>query len=161
MNTALIDAVNTQIALELDSALLYLAFSVTLKSHGLPGMAHWMRRQYTEENQHAMQLINHLEHRLAPVTIPALTRPLFEWEKPIDIFRLALAHERRVTLSINELVSLCQHEKDYATQYFLFDYVKEQVEEEHQIVSIIDKILLCGPATSDLLSLDNELSTRT
>ena len=43
----------------------------------------------------------------------------------------------------------------------LFDYVKEQVEEELQVEEIVDIMTLCGSRIDELLSLDQKLAART
>ena len=153
MNPIIVDAVNRQIRLEFESAFLYLAFSGNLRQYGLPGMGHWMREQYREECGHALRFVTHLENRRAA--------PVYTWETPLDLFRLALEHERRITASIHDLLTLCREEKEYATQCLLFDYVKEQVEEELQVEEIVDIMTLCGSRVDELLSLDQKLANRT
>ncbi len=161
MNPIIVDAVNKQIRLEFESAFLYLAFSGNLRQYGLPGMGHWMREQYREECGHALRFVSHLENRRAKVVIPAVAAPVYTWETPLDLFRLALEHERKITASIHELLTLCREEKEYATQCLLFDYVKEQVEEELQVEEIVDIMTLCGTRIDELLSLDQKLASRT
>lgn len=160
MNQAVVTAVNNQIRLEFESAFLYLAFSGNLRQYGLPGMGHWMREQYREECGHALRFITYLENRRARVIIPALAAPEYKWETPLDLFRLALAHEQRITSSIHDLLTLCREEREYATQCLLFDYVKEQVEEELQVEEIVDIMTLCGSRIDELLSLDQKLASR-
>lgn len=80
--------------------------------------------------------------------------------RPQDLFKLALEHEQRITSSIHDLLGLCMQEKDYAMQVLLFDYVKEQVEEEHQVAEIIRRMMLCGSNTEELLGLDARMSSR-
>lgn len=160
MNPYIIDAVNRQIKAEFEAGFLYLAFSTNLHAYGLPGMAHWMREQYREECGHALRLISHLELRNAPVQIPVISCQSYEWKRPQDLFSLALAHEQRISSSIHELMNLCLAEKDYATQVLLFDYVREQVEEEHQVEEITRQIQLCGANVEELLGIDARLSTR-
>lgn len=160
MNPIIVDAVNRQIRLEFESAFLYLAFSGNLRQYGLPGMGHWMREQYREECGHALRFISHLENRRARVSIPSVAAPEYTWETPLDLFRLSLEHERRITASIHELLTLCREEQEYATQCLLFDYVKEQVEEELQVEEIVDIMTLCGSRIDELLSLDQKLAAR-
>ncbi len=160
MNPYIADAVNRQIKSEFEAGFLYLAFSVNLHAYGLPGMAHWMREQYREECGHALRLVSHMELRNAVVRIPAISCPAYEWERPSDLFKLALAHEQRITSSIHDLMGLCVQEKDYATQVLLFDYVREQVEEEHQVEEITRQILLCGSNVEELLGIDARLGAR-
>ncbi len=161
MNPYVIDAVNRQIKAEFEAGFLYLAFSVNLHAYGLPGMSHWMREQYREECGHALRLISHLELRDAPVQIPNVSHPEYSWERPQDLFRLALEHEQRITSAIHDLLELCMREKDYAMQVLLFDYVKEQVEEEHQVEEIARQMMLCGSNAEELLGLDTRLGSRT
>ena len=161
MNPIIVDAVNRQIRLEFESAFLYLAFSGNLRQYGLPGMGHWMREQYREECGHALRFVSHLENRRAKVVIPSVAAPEYAWETPLDLFRMSLEHERRITASIHELLTLCREEKEYATQCLLFDYVKEQVEEELQVEEIVDIMTLCGSRIDELLSLDQKLAART
>lgn len=161
MKENIVEAVNAQIRLEFESAFLYLAFSGNLRQYGLPGMGHWMREQYREECGHALRFVSHLENRRARVIIPDIAAPVYTWENPLDLFRLALAHERRITAAIHQLLTLCRDEREYATQCLLFDYVKEQVEEELQVEEIVDIMTLCGSRIDELLSLDQKLAART
>lgn len=160
MNPYVIEAVNRQIKAEFEAGFLYLAFSVNLHASGLPGMSHWMREQYREECGHALRLISHLELRNAPVQIPTVSHPEYVWERPQDLFRLALEHEQRITSAIHDLLELCVQEKDYAMQVLLFDYVKEQVEEEHQVEEISRQMMLCGSSAEELLGLDCRMAAR-
>ena len=110
---------------------------------------------------YTVDVVSHLENRRAKVVIPAVAAPVYTWETPLDLFRLALEHERKITASIHELLTLCREEKEYATQCLLFDYVKEQVEEELQVEEIVDIMTLCGTRIDELLSLDQKLAART
>ncbi len=160
MNPYVIEAVNRQIKTEFEAGFMYLAFSVNLYAYGLPGMSHWMREQYREECGHALRLISHLNQRNAPVQIPTVSHPEYVWERPLDLFRLSLENEQRITSAIHDLLELCIREKDYATQVLLWDYVKEQVEEEHQVEEISRQMMLCGSNAEALLGLDAHLSAR-
>jgi ferritin len=104
--------------------------------------------------------VTHLENRRARVVIPAVRQTEYNWQTPLDLFRLALAHEKLITASIHELLTLCREEREYATQCLLFDYVKEQVEEELQVEEIVDIMTLCGTRIDELLSLDQKLAAR-
>ena len=160
MKAIIVEAVNAPIRLEFESAFLYLAFSGNLRQYGLPGMGHWMREQYREECGHALRFVSHLENRRARVMIPGIAAPVYTWETPLDLFRLALEHERRITAAIHNLLTLCRDEREYATQCLLFDYVKEQVEEELQVEEIVDIMTLCGSRIDELLALDQKLAAR-
>ena len=53
-------AINDQIKAEFDSAYIYLGMAAYLQDCNLPGMAHWMKKQYHEELEHAEKYIKHL-----------------------------------------------------------------------------------------------------
>jgi len=52
-------------------------------------------------------------------------------------------------------------EKDFALQSFLKWYIDEQVEEEANARTYVDKLKIAGDNGQALLMLDNELSQRT
>lgn len=157
MNPEIADALNKQIRMEFNAAFLYLAFSVNMKEYGMKGAGRWLRAQYREECGHALRLLDYMELCRVPVRVPQIDAPHYEWERPVDIFRLALEHERMVTQSIHAMMTLCCREQDYATQALLTDYVTEQVEEESGIESIVEALQRCGNDESALLQLDTRL----
>lgn len=157
MNPEIAEALNEQIRKEFNAAFLYLAFSVNMKDYGMNGAGRWLRAQYREECGHALHLLDYMQLRRVPVRVPTVSAPDYSWESPLDIFRLAREHERMITQSIHELVSLCRREQDYATQVFLSDYVKEQVEEENQVDAIVAALQRCGNDVSALLQVDARL----
>jgi len=160
MDKKIEDALNQQVRIEFEAAFLYLAFSMDLQRHGLPGSAHWMLKQYHEECGHALHLMEYLQKRGACAVAPQVERPRYEWESPADLFRLALAHEKLVTESIYAIVALAREVRDYATEGVLFEYVREQVEEETSAGDIVQTLSLCGGSVDALLSLDGRLAQR-
>jgi ferritin len=62
-----------------------------------------------------------------------------------------------VSNSINELVHITLGEKDYATHNFLQWYVAEQIEEEAQAKTILDKINLIGEDRGGLYLFDRDI----
>ncbi len=163
MQAAIIAALNEQIRLEFNAAFLYLSFSAELREFGLPGMAHWMREQYREECGHALRLISYLGTRGGKVSMPHISPPSYAWETPLDIFEMALKHEKLVSASVDALLALCQERRDYATQGLMFDYVREQVEEERSVLDIVEELRFCrgSGAGEGLLRLDARLAART
>lgn len=157
MNPEIAEAINEQIRKEFNAAFLYLSFSVNMKDYGMKGAGRWLRAQYLEECGHALRLLDYLQLRRVPVRIPQISSPGYDWNSPLDIFRLAWEHERLITQSIHSIVALCRQEADYATQGLLMDYVKEQVEEESQVEDIVDALRRCGNDASALLQLDAQL----
>ena len=160
LSDAMVDAFNGQIKAELDSAYIYLAMSAYFKSEGLDGMAHWMKKQYAEEVEHADKFIDYLYERGARVIIPEVAKPKESYADALDVFRTAYAHEQYVTSLIYKLVDLAVSEKDYATQSMLKWYVDEQVEEEANASGIVSKLEFLGSDRHGVYALDRELSAR-
>ena len=46
------NAINEQITAEMWSANMYLAMSFYMEKEGFSGMAHWLKKQWAEENEH-------------------------------------------------------------------------------------------------------------
>ena len=154
------DAVNEQINAELFSAYLYLSMSAYFESVKMPGMAHWMRAQFGEEQEHAMKLFAHVAERGGRVALKAIETPQAEWASPLAAFEAAYAHEQKVTGLINDLVKLAREEKDTTADTFLQWFVEEQVEEEEHADEIVQKLKTIEDAPDDLRLLDDELGQR-
>lgn len=161
MNNSKIEtALNTQINHELWSAYLYLSMSIDFKTKGMPGISNWMFIQFKEEQDHAFKLINYVVSRgWNPVLKPISEVPT-TWSTPLEAFKDTLNHEKKVTSMINEIYSLSIQEKDYATELMLQCFVNEQVEEEHSVQELIDKLSMIGDNGFGLYTFDKELSTR-
>ena len=72
--------------------------------------------------------------------VPAVEAPDNEYKSLKDAFEIALGHEKGVTESINGMVDQAFSLKDFATYNFLQWFVAEQVEEEAQFSTIIDRM---------------------
>jgi ferritin len=95
------------------------------------------------------------------VQLRAIEKPMAEFESPLAVMQAALAHEQKVTESINNLYELAVTERDYAAQVMLQWFVTEQVEEEASAGAIVDQLTLAGDSGSALLMLDAKLGQRT
>lgn len=154
------DALNAQITLELSSAHIYLSMSAYSTSQNLPGAAHWLRLQWTEELGHATKLIDYIGGRGGSVTLSAIAEPVAEFDSLADLFDQVLLHEQKVTAAINEIYGLCVSEKDYVSQTLLQWYANEQVEEENSVSDIISMLERAGDSGPGILMVDQHLSQR-
>jgi ferritin len=153
-------ALNDQVTLELESAHQYLALAAWLEGEALPGMAHWMRMQSGEENDHAMKFFEFLVDRSASVKLGPLPTPQAEFDSVIDVFRASLAAEHRVTEAINNIYAIATDARDFASYPLLDWFVNEQVEEEATVQQIIDDLERIEGNGYALLMLDRELGGR-
>lgn len=156
----MIDALNKQVNAELYSAYLYLSMSAYYEHVGLRGFAHWMRLQAQEELNHAMRFYNFINDRDGQVIPAAIDQPPHEWESPLQAFEEALAHEKKVSRLIYDLVDIAISERDHSANTFLQWFVNEQVEEEATAKEIIDKIKMVHKDQSGLFLIDQELASR-
>ncbi|MGD9332526.1 MAG: ferritin [Desulfobacterales bacterium] len=156
MNSAL----NEQVTKEMYSAYLYMAMSSYSNSIGLKGFASWFMVQYHEEMFHAMKIYEYIHSQAGDVVLQTIDAPPPAFEGPLDMMTRTLAHEQKVTRSINELMEIAISEKDHATRIFLQWYVTEQVEEEENDNEIIDQLKMIKDNPQGLLMLDRELAQR-
>lgn len=153
-------ALNKQINEEFRAAYLYLSMSAYFTSENLNGFAKWMRIQAKEEVGHAMKIYDFVHERSGRVTLLPVEAKESSWKSPRAAFEDALAHERRVTKMIDDLVELARKAKDNATESFLRWFVDEQVEEERSAEDVIHKLNLVGSDGGALYLLDRELGSR-
>lgn len=161
LNQKIQDALNEQINAEFYSAFLYLSMAQHFEAEGLPGFANWFNVQFKEEQAHATIFMNYINQRGGRVQLKGIEAVPTTWESPMDAFKATLEHEQKVTALINGLYSLAVEEKDYATRDRLNWFISEQVEEEDNCRTLIDKLRLIGDNGMGLYMLNTELASRT
>jgi len=154
------EAINKQINAELYSAYLYLSMAAYFESTNLSGFAKWMEVQAQEEKQHAMKLYHYVIERGGRVILDAIQKPQSEWKSPLDVFEAVYAHEKHVTELIYNLMDVAKSEKDYASEVMLHWFVKEQVEEEANASSILERIKMVKDSVNGILQYDKILGKR-
>lgn len=154
------DAINVQMKNEYDNAFLYLSIASWFEQKSLKGFAHWNFIQYQEEQEHALKFYNYLIERQGEAIVDAVAKPQKDWNSVIDVFKDILAKEKETTENIYKLYEIALEEKDYTTQGFLKWYLDEQVEEEDNASTILEKLEMIGDSKSALVLLDKELGER-
>ena len=132
-------ALNEQVNAELHSAYLYLGMSAWCEGKNLPGFAGWMRKQFEEEQAHALKLYDYILDQGETVTLKAIAQPPAAYKTLQAVREATLKHEQHVTALIHKLYALAQKEQDFATQALMQWYVTEQVEEEKHCISEIGR----------------------
>ncbi len=154
------EALNKQINAEFYSSYLYLSMAADFEAKNLSGFANWMQVQAQEEWGHGMKIYNYIHEQNGTVKLEPIEGPPAEWKSPLDAFEAAYKHEQMVTSRINNLVTLSNEEKDYATNIFLQWFVNEQVEEEASALAIVEKLKMIGDSPQGLFMVDRELAQR-
>jgi ferritin len=151
-------ALNDQIAAELFSANLYLSFYAHFASESYDGMGAYMLSKYNEESEHANVFIDYMISRQMEVTLQSIDAPERKnFLSCKELFILAFEHEKRITARINKLLQIAMDENDFATVSFLKKFVDEQVEEEDEAFSYVQKLIRIDDDVGALDFFDHEL----
>lgn len=153
-------ALNVQINKEFYSAYLYLSMVSYFASVGLYGFANWLQIQAKEEVEHGLIIFNYLIEHNSEMEFNQINPPEFSFVGYTETFDYILQHEKMVTVSIYNLVSMASEENDELTKNFLDYFVKEQFEEETQVKEIIARLNLFKDSKCALYSLDSDLGKR-
>ena len=70
----------------------------------------------------------------------------------------ALAHEKFVTESIEELYKISRETKDYATEIFLQWFIMEQTEEENKFRTLLEKMQNVEKCDCEIVHIDRDLN---
>ncbi len=160
MNDNIYKALNEQIKHELYSSLLYLSIASYFENIPLEGFSKWFRKQAEEEREHAMKIYDYINDRNVAVEIPAIDKAPAKFNSILEVFELALAHEKKVTHWIHEIYNLAIQEHDHATHIFLQWFITEQVEEEKNAQDNLDQIRLIGDDKAALFILDQNFAKK-
>ena len=153
-------ALNSQINKEMYSAYFYLAMAADLKEKYMDGFSSFFELQAKEEMEHAMKLYEYVNDQGGRVVLEAIDKPQTNYKDIEEIFSLTLEHEKHVTQSIHELMSLAVKENDYATAGMLDWFVKEQIEEEANMDKGLHLVKMAAKAPHALMMLDSKFGAR-
>jgi len=160
MNDKIAALLNQQINKEFYSAYLYLDIANYYDSLDLDGYANYYTIQAQEERDHALLFMKYMQNNGLKVTLEAIDKPDKVFTSILDPLEIAAEHERYVTALINAIYHECYEGKDYRTMKFLDWFVDEQMEEEDNADSMINRYKLFGSDPKGLYSLDQEYAAR-
>lgn len=156
----MIDLLNSQIQKEFFSEYFYISMEAYFADNNLDGFANFFNVQAREERDHAYKFFNYVGRVGGKVSLQALEQPQVNFESPLEVFELALEHEKFITKSIYDLLNLAIQDNDHTTSSFLKWFVDEQAEEEESMDKIVKKLRLLNNNPAGLLMIDQELSQR-
>ncbi len=155
------EKLQAQIKKEASSSQLYLSMASWADMKGFSGAAEFLYHHSDEEREHMLKLIRFVNERGGHAEIPALSSPQKDFDSFQSVFKSILDHERKVTESINDIITACLKENDHSTNNFMQWYISEQMEEEQLANSILDKLKMIGDNMPSLYLFDKELSELT
>lgn len=153
-------ALNEQVKHEFYSAYLYLSMAAYFDVENLPGFSSWMRKQFSEEQEHAMRLYEYIHDRGGHVELGAIDKPQSEFASALEVFEISLEHEKKVTALIHDIYAVAVKENDLATQVFLQWFITEQVEEEKTFTQVKELLEKAGSDLNGLYRIDALLADR-
>ena len=159
-NKKVLDALNVQLNEELNSFYLYLAMAADFEAKKWLGFSTWMKKQADEEMIHVWKLYNYIFSRGGRPIYGAIEEPRAIYDSVQDLFQKALDHEKHITSCVEKLVKLAREENDLATESLLRWYIDEQVEEEDNFNTILDRLEHTNDNPGALYLLDQELGNR-
>ncbi|UOY92361.1 ferritin [Ectobacillus sp. JY-23] len=153
--------INNLIQIEHVSSTLYLAMSNYMNKLNFKGMGTWLRLQSEEERLHMLKLMDYLVNRGGTVELKAVPAQPTEYGTPLETFQKVLEHEQFVTNSYRQAYDYVNKmNNDQQTLIIIQEFLKEQVDEEAQSQTIVDRLKLAQNNPAAVLLLDQELGQR-
>jgi bacterioferritin B len=140
-----IDTVNEQIGHEFAASQQYLGIAVWYDAETLPQLASRFYRQAVEERNHAMMLVQFLLDAGQTPVIPGCAAPRVAFSSHVEPVEIALAQEQRVTAQFTNLLKLAREEGHALGEQFLGWFLKEQLEEESSMTTLLRTLQRAGP----------------
>jgi bacterioferritin B len=132
-----VEALNEQIGREFNAAHQYTAVGAWYDRETFPRLAKFFYEQAEEERGHAMKMVGYLRDTGADLRLGEVASPRTSFSDHVEPIRLALEHERKVTVSISGLFEIARDTNDYASESFMQWFVDEQVEEEATMEALL------------------------
>ncbi|MED4533389.1 ferritin [Metabacillus fastidiosus] len=159
MNEELQKLINNLIQIEHVSTTLYLAMSAYMGKLNYTGMAHWLRLQSEEERTHMLKLIDYVVDKDGTVQLNSIPSQPSNFGTPLETFQKVLDHEKFVTNAYRQAFNYVNQVDPQAT-VIIQDFLREQIDEEAQSLTIVNRLKLAQNNPSALLILDQELGQR-
>ena len=160
MKKEVLNALNEQINFELYSGYIYLNLSIAMERENYKGYAKWLANHYKEELAHADQFIEFIQKRDAKPELMTIEKKNFDVKEPLEVAKIILDHENKVTERIYKIHDVAKKSDDYATEIFMHQFINEQIEEEELALDIVDNFTLAGDNIAAKITIDRELGSK-
>ena len=159
MKKELLEQALDQINFEFESSYLYLSMSTWAADNGYPGTAKWMDKQAEEEISHGKKMMHFLQEVNERVLLKPIAAVPTDFPGFMDLFKLSLEHEKKVTARITALYEAALAEKNYPMANLYNWFIDEQLEEESTLVDIITRLEKV-PTPIGIMMMDDRLGSR-
>lgn len=160
MKKEVLNALNEQINFELYSGYIYLNLSIAMERENYKGYAKWLANHYKEELAHADQFIEFIQKRDAKPELMPIEMKNFDVKEPLEVAKIILDHENKVTERIYKIHDVAKKSDDYATEIFMHQFINEQIEEEELALDIVDNFTLAKDNIAAKITIDRELGSK-
>lgn len=160
MKKEVLNALNEQINFELYSGYIYLNLSIAMERENYKGYAKWLANHYKEELAHADQFIEFIQKRDAKPELMTIEMKNFDVKEPLEVAKIILDHENKVTERIYKIHDVAKKSDDYATEIFMHQFINEQIEEEELALDIVDNFTLAKDNIAAKITIDRELGSK-
>jgi ferritin len=160
MNKEVLSLLNEQIWLENTASFYYLKLSKLFSTNNYFGISNFFLSQSNEEREHMIKLFTYILEQESEPIVPNynfMEDDELEFDV-LNLFECSLENERKVSNSINKIISKCKEVGDYTTENFLQWFVVEQREEENKFKEIIDNLKIIGDNRVGLYELNKSLN---
>ena len=163
INITSVDLLNEQIKVEFEASAMYLSMASWCDQNGFTKSSKFFYEQSNEEREHMIKLFSYILEQEGEVNVPNYN---FIEDEDLDfnilsLFECSLENEKKVSNSINKIVSKCKEVGDYTTENFLQWFVVEQREEENKFKEILDNLKIIGNNSVGLYELNKTLNPPT
>jgi ferritin len=132
-----VNALNDQIGKEFNAAHQYTALAAWHDRETFPRLAKFFFGQAEEERGHALKMVNYLRDTGSELRLGQVSAPKTDFSDHVEPIKLALEHEKKVTVSISEIFEIARDTNDFASEGFMQWFVDEQVEEESTMDALL------------------------
>lgn len=130
-----------QVAHELLNSNKYRVCKSWLRKEGYEGLSKFFDSNYKDELSHAEMIQSFIEDRNCLVNIPAIEEVSVKFNTVLDIALFAMDTEVDTTRKLSDIMIMAQECNDFMCQELMFRMLKEQVEEEDKIQTLIDRVM--------------------
>lgn len=160
MDESLLTLFHDQIALEQAASRSYRQMAAWADANDYSGAAAWFLAQSVEETEHADIFIEFILDRDEEVEMQSLEAPRAHYDGLVHVFATALEQEKEVTESIGRLYGAAQSANDFRSLPMLHQFLREQVEEEAAVSTVLGELRMVEGNPTATLMLDRELPGR-
>lgn len=134
------NALIRQMTLEMEASQIYLSYGIWADEQGYGGVANFLYRHAQEERNHMIKFMQYIQERGGTPKVEAVKAPGEDPRNLKECFENIMKHEIKNTEAIYSIVNMSMIEGDWASWNFAQYFVKEQIEEEKLVLSLMDKL---------------------